>query len=625
MDQPSIDGFNTFAGQPGGARGGAQGGALRARRRRALRQLSLVRGRPAGGAGGAAGGGGCPASRPLWPRLSRRGRPAAGRSSRGLLRYGAHACPAPTSCAAGLFLPEELPGPARPRRRRGGPRARYDPVADAARLAEANGHRPGRSLAGRARAGDRPVHAQPAPARLRLGVDGLTRSSCGCRWSTPGCASSSPRAASSRRGARARRRWCGRSPRSCPRRSGRARRRASTCRSLEWLDPAERRRGQAGGRVAPVWAAARAELALRVLEEVGVELRPAEAVAGRAAGLGRLRRWAGILSAYFSAQTLTQLLGIAAGLLFVNSMPVREFALYTLAALGGHLLHLRLGPREHDVAASTSSTAPPGRGATSALSRGGAVAAPGCVPAGRGWRASGLPARRPGPRASAWRETPWSTAGVAALRLVPDRRLAPGALPAPRDRYGASYRAEMAGGPAAGVRGDHGGDEPARPGSELRLCPCSRPHRPHSRDPALPRGTTQELGPYRRQDLALPAAHAAERLLLLGPGTARRLARRHLRLGAQHRRGGRPLPARPGGGPVLGLTGIVFLPRLARIADDRLYRARCLQFGGLLLAVALAILLIAWVLPEGCLALLGEHYSGLRPGTAAGRCSAASR
>ena len=46
---------------------------------------------------------------------------------------------------------------------------------------------------------------------------------------------------------------------------------------------------------------------------------------------GRLLRWVRILSAYFTAQTLTQLLGIAAGLLFVNFMPVRELALYTLA------------------------------------------------------------------------------------------------------------------------------------------------------------------------------------------------------------------------------------------------------------------------------------------------------
>jgi len=38
-----------------------------------------------------------------------------------------------------------------------------------------------------------------------------------------------------------------------------------------------------------------------------------------------------ILSAYFSAQTLTQLAGISAGILLIRFLPVREFALYTLA------------------------------------------------------------------------------------------------------------------------------------------------------------------------------------------------------------------------------------------------------------------------------------------------------
>src|SRR5262249_34955980 len=45
----------------------------------------------------------------------------------------------------------------------------------------------------------------------------------------------------------------------------------------------------------------------------------------------RLRSWIGILSAYFGTQTVTQLLGIAAGLLFIRNMPVPQFALYTLS------------------------------------------------------------------------------------------------------------------------------------------------------------------------------------------------------------------------------------------------------------------------------------------------------
>src|ERR1700674_5132419 len=60
---------------------------------------------------------------------------------------------------------------------------------------------------------------------------------------------------------------------------------------------------------------------------------PAPATApSRAPSLaGALRRWIGILSAYFTAQTLTQLAGLGAGLLLVRFMPVQQFALYTLA------------------------------------------------------------------------------------------------------------------------------------------------------------------------------------------------------------------------------------------------------------------------------------------------------
>ncbi|HKI03507.1 MAG TPA: hypothetical protein VKK31_16125, partial [Thermoanaerobaculia bacterium] len=53
--------------------------------------------------------------------------------------------------------------------------------------------------------------------------------------------------------------------------------------------------------------------------------------ANRALFRRRLADWTKILSAYFTAQTLTQLLGIAAGLLFIRFMTVPQFALYTLA------------------------------------------------------------------------------------------------------------------------------------------------------------------------------------------------------------------------------------------------------------------------------------------------------
>ena len=45
----------------------------------------------------------------------------------------------------------------------------------------------------------------------------------------------------------------------------------------------------------------------------------------------RIKKWGRLLSDYFIAQALVQTLGIATGLMLVNFMPVREYALYTLA------------------------------------------------------------------------------------------------------------------------------------------------------------------------------------------------------------------------------------------------------------------------------------------------------
>jgi hypothetical protein len=60
-----------------------------------------------------------------------------------------------------------------------------------------------------------------------------------------------------------------------------------------------------------------------------------------------------------------------------------------------------------------------------------------------------------------------------------------------------------------------------------------------------------------------------------------------------------------------GLTGVVFLPRLARIPEERLWRWRALQFGGLLAAVAATLLAAAWLAPAQLLWILGEQYQGL--------------
>jgi hypothetical protein len=60
-----------------------------------------------------------------------------------------------------------------------------------------------------------------------------------------------------------------------------------------------------------------------------------------------------------------------------------------------------------------------------------------------------------------------------------------------------------------------------------------------------------------------------------------------------------------------GLTSVIFLPRLARIADERLYRRRFSQFGAFLLFLAVALLAAAWLQPGAFLILIGPHYAGL--------------
>lgn len=60
------------------------------------------------------------------------------------------------------------------------------------------------------------------------------------------------------------------------------------------------------------------------------------------------------------------------------------------------------------------------------------------------------------------------------------------------------------------------------------------------------------------------------------------------------------------------LTPTVFLVRLARVADPRLYRRRFLQFGGALAGVGVALVLAGAMAPGALLWLLGPHYRGLR-------------
>jgi O-antigen/teichoic acid export membrane protein len=327
---------------------------------------------------------------------------------------------------------------------------------------------------------------------------------------------------------------------------------------------------------------------------------------------GWLSRWVRILAAYFSTQTLTQLAGVAAGLLFVNFMPVREFALYTLAFSVVNFFNFVT-----DLGSTTSLVyffhqsrkegSDPGpylravlslRHAAFALGIAGVLLAFPRLAEAKGF---GL------------REALLATAGIVlcvwfqisqSLRVLVLRLM---------DRYGRSYRAELAGGltrlalaaalVVSGLLRSWLGILTSAVGSGV-VAFLARPTGERAAGP-------EDLRPYRRGVLRylLPTLPSALYFSVQGPltvwlaatfGATRNIAE----VGALGRLG---LLV----GIFSSLTGVVFLPRLARIADDRLYRRRCLQFGAALAGVALAMLAAAAAAPGLFLLLLGKHYAGL--------------
>lgn len=327
---------------------------------------------------------------------------------------------------------------------------------------------------------------------------------------------------------------------------------------------------------------------------------------------GRLLRWAKILSAYLTAQTLTQLLGIAAGLLFVNFMPVREFALYTLCFsvitfftfltdLGSstslvHFFH-RAGREGEEFQ--------PYLDAVTSLRRTAFLAGGAAVVLVLPWVAV-----RKG--FAAW-DVALATTGVllcVGLQIRVSLRLLALRL---RSAYNRSYRAEMAG---SGLRLLFAASMVAASrlqawlgvlASALGSAVTARLAAPEAAD----RPTAADLAPYRRRVLRylLPTLPAALYFAVQGPlivwlsatfGSTRNIAE----VGALSRLS---LVV----GLFSGLTGTVFLPRLAGMTDDRHYRRRYLQFGALLAAVAAGLVLLALAAPRLFLLLLGETYAGL--------------
>jgi hypothetical protein len=67
-------------------------------------------------------------------------------------------------------------------------------------------------------------------------------------------------------------------------------------------------------------------------------------------------------------------------------------------------------------------------------------------------------------------------------------------------------------------------------------------------------------------------------------------------------------------GLLSGFTGTVLIPRLSVVTDDSHYLRRYLQFWAVLIAFGAGVVVLAFVVPEWLLFLLGNAYSGLASG-----------
>jgi len=344
----------------------------------------------------------------------------------------------------------------------------------------------------------------------------------------------------------------------------------------------------------------------------------APAATGLALFRRRARTWAGILSAYFSTQTLTQLLGIAAGLLFIRTMPVHEFALYTLATsvITFFAFVTDLGSSTslvHFYRRAAAEGGDFGRYVAAVLSLRrvaflvGALVVAAALPLAANAKGYGKV------------EVALTTAAVivavgcqivASLRQL-SLRLHGG--------FGRSYRADVSGAAlrlglavvmvVAALLQSWLAVLTAAAASALTAWMAGGATGLAGAVEA--KAEPLDLGRYRRAVLRylLPTLPSALYFAVQGPlvvwlaatfGGTRNIAE----VGALTRLG---LLV----GLFSGLTGIVFMPRLARVHDERIFRSRVLQFGSLHLLLVATLLAVAWAAPRPFLLLLGPNYLGL--------------
>lgn len=328
--------------------------------------------------------------------------------------------------------------------------------------------------------------------------------------------------------------------------------------------------------------------------------------------VARLRRWSGILAAFAGAQALVQAATLAAGLILVNVLPVEEFAVYTFASsvlvtlafatdLGGSsaLLHFfhrsRAGEVDFDLHAAAVASL---RGRLFLLAA--PVAAIALVSWGSG---HGRP--------------PLEVGGTVALVLAAVALQIPATLALVRlrleDRFGESYRAEIAGALArlAAVGAMiYAGWLRSVPALATALAGV-----------AVTAWLTRGVNPRTAcaRDL-VPARRSVLRYLAPTlPGAVYFAIQGQFVVWLAAVFGGTTNLAEVGAlgrlGLIMGvlgnLTSVVFLPRLAGITDERHFRNRYFAFGAALAAVAVAILGTAALVPGSFLALLGPNYRGL--------------
>jgi len=337
---------------------------------------------------------------------------------------------------------------------------------------------------------------------------------------------------------------------------------------------------------------------------------PTAGVAG--ALLPRLKQWARVLSAFLSAQMLTQLLGLAAGLLLVRTMPVRQFALYTLALsvvtfftfvsdLGSTTSLLYFFRRTVGEPSEFSCYFAAVRSLRRLAFLAGAAAVAIALPrtaSAKGFGAAEIAFATGGVLLCVWFQI-GASLSVLALRLA--------------DRTGDSYRAEIAGGGVrlisalALIAASRLYAWLAVLGNAAAIATVSLLARPAAARPPA----HADLAPFRRRVLRylLPTLPSALYFSIQGPlvvwlsatfGAARNIAE----VGALSRLGMLV-------GLFSNLSAIVLLPRLSRIADERRYRRSCILYGVLLAALAAALYLAVMAYPHALLTLIGQRYAGL--------------